>query len=467
MTIAHHNAVLKASRLRALELERRLIRILEPILKEAGRHAADRFTVMATDHLTASTLRRADVAATRRFGLTPPLGLTSALDVQSNSTMVCVKPRPDEAAALADPDGSPPETLHVTLAYLGELDGDLRAVVDALSAVAASHAPLAGVVGGYGQFGMPDGSRVGILLPDVPGLVELRVAVTEELQEHGIDYSRDHGFEAHLTVDADPEPDELEKMLPLSGSPLHFDELCLVRGDTEVYPIPLVGVPPLTAAVEPGQPPQWSAPAGDEIIDVPALVAKLRTKTDPVRQAAVKTTMTKSLAAAGLSFDVHNPLAAKVLAQSGSQIVEIADTTRLNVMRIIGASHEQGLSIPDTAKAIETGMTEAATVRATLIARTELVGAVNGASLAATTIVQNATGDSYSKSWLTAPGAHFPRHEEYDGLDGQTVNLEAYFDVGGAQMSYPGDPDGPAEEVCNCRCTVIYGDGSAGPDIEE
>jgi hypothetical protein len=67
---------------------------------------------------------------------------------------------------------------------------------------------------------------------------------------------------------------------------------------------------------------------------------------------------------------------------------------------------------------------------------------------------------------MTAPGAKFPRHEDYDGLDGQTVALDATFDVGEAQLQFPGDPDGPPEEVCNCRCTMEYS-GGGEVDAEE
>jgi hypothetical protein len=208
---------------------------------------------------------------------------------------------------------------------------------------------------------------------------------------------------------------------------------------------------PLRAAAgDPVQLPLWTEPAANEIIDVDALVATLRTKTDPVRVAVAETMMTPALEGVGLSFDVNNPLVDRMLAQSGSQITNIAETTQLNTMRVIRASYEQGLSIPDTATAIREGMKEASVARSTLIARTELVGVTNGASLAATHIVEDATGVGYNKTWLTAPGAQFPRHELYEGLDGQSVPLEGFFTVGDAEMQFPGDPAGPPDEVCNC-----------------
>lgn len=59
-------------------------------------------------------------------------------------------------------------------------------------------------------------------------------------------------------------------------------------------------------------------------------------------------------------------------------------------------------------------------------------------------------GIDVGKRWLAAldsrtRGSH--RH-----LDGETVELDAEFSNG---LKYPGDPDGPASEVYNCRCTLV------------
>jgi hypothetical protein len=136
---------------------------------------------------------------------------------------------------------------------------------------------------------------------------------------------------------------------------------------------------------------------------------------------------------------------------------------------VINVAHEQGLSIPDTAKAIRSHMTEASNVRATMIARTELAAAVNGGSLAATKIAAGVANATATKTWMTAPGAVYPRHEDYEGLDGQTVGLDELFDVGGSELQYPGDPDGDPGETINCRCTLEYSGGvsdTAGDNID-
>jgi ribosomal protein S18 acetylase RimI-like enzyme len=555
-----HNAVVKAAQKRVDDLEPRLATIIETILARAGTKAAARFQDKALRHFGASAANA---------------------DVASTSTMIALKPRPVEAAALADPDGDPPEILHVTLAYLGETDQPLQEIADALKPVAASYAPLSGVVGGYGTFDPPG---VGILLPDVRGLVETRTAVAEALLDAGINFSRDHGFLPHLTVndgnvgltnasadvggasgttarggetgrrlpDLREEPvgseragegfgatdsspsDRLDggeglpalggspasslpegpvseytthagrhelgarsdsqpgasrvfdprdalraagqsrlgdlSRLPTrsdsalagaaeevgsypesaSGAPLHFDSLHIVRGNDEEVALPLVGVRALTAAAS------WTPPYPDELIDVNALVQQILAKTDPVRRAMIEQTMTPALEQAGLSWDVSNPLTAQMLAVSASQVTNIAMTTRANLMKIIGSAYQNGLTVPQTAGLIRDGMKAASKVRSTMIARTELARAVNGGSLAATQLVASVTGQKYNKVWHTAPGARYPRHEDYAGLDGQTVPQDATFEVGGDQLQFPGDPNGEPGETINCRCTLTY-----------
>lgn len=217
-----------------------------------------------------------------------------------------------------------------------------------------------------------------------------------------------------------------------------------------------------------GDTPDWTPPFPDELIDVDALVAEILAKTEPVRTEMIKQTMTPALEQAGLSWDVTNPLTAGVLASSASQVTSIADTTRVNLMRTIGTAYKEGLSIPQTASVIQEGMADASKTRATMIARTELARAVNGGSLAATQLVSAVTGDNYEKTWLTAPGAMYPRHEDYPDLDGQTVGLEEAFQVGEDELQYPGDPAGDPGETINCRCSMNYGspEGEQTSDAE-
>lgn len=429
------NRIVQAAHGRIDVLEEKLAAVIEPVLLRAGRDAARRFeNVVASSALTAA-----------------------GPGVTATSTMIALKPTPEQAAALAVESGLPADTLHITVCYIGDVTGPLDPLVRALEPVARHHAPLSGVVGGIGRFDdYGDGTPV-ILLPDVPGLSELRVEVTEALAAAGVSYARNHGFLPHLTLLYQPDTDV--PSTAALGLPLSFGDLLIVRGDVEVVPLHLSGPPPITAAAllaAAQPPPSWHTPYPDEIIDVAALVAEIKARIDPVRLAVIETMVGGVLDEFSIDFDITNPFVATVMQQSASQVTDIADTTRLNVMRTIRASYDAGLSIPHTAQAIRAGMAEAAPERARLIARTEMVGAVNGGSLAAVNIVAQHTGVAYKKRWMTAPGAKKPRHYIYEGLNGQTRPLSGQFDVGGYPLSFPGDPAGPAHEVCNCRCALGY-----------
>lgn len=89
--------------------------------------------------------------------------------------------------------------------------------------------------------------------------------------------------------------------------------------------------------------------------------------------------------------------------------------------------------------------------RASLIARTESTGVANyGAQQAF--IAEGAE----RKMWLAASGGRTrPTHA---AASDQVVRLDSPFIVGGAAMQFPGDPNGPVEEVANCRCTMVNPD---------
>ena len=65
------------------------------------------------------------------------------------------------------------------------------------------------------------------------------------------------------------------------------------------------------------------------------------------------------------------------------------------------------------------------------------------------------------KEWLTS-GDDRVRLDHFH-VDGNIVPVEGTFAVGGSQLLHPGDPDGPPDQVINCRCLTI---ASIGPATE-
>ena len=108
----------------------------------------------------------------------------------------------------------------------------------------------------------------------------------------------------------------------------------------------------------------------------------------------------------------------------------------------------QGQTVPQLAASIAgiAAMDQRAAMKAARTAMTSAhsLGKLKGYERAA------GMGIDVEKQWLAAldsrtRGSH--RH-----LDGETVKLDAEFSNG---LKYPGDPDGPASEVYNCRCTLV------------
>ena len=58
------------------------------------------------------------------------------------------------------------------------------------------------------------------------------------------------------------------------------------------------------------------------------------------------------------------------------------------------------------------------------------------------------------REWVAAQGER--TREDHSAANGQIVSMNQPFIVGGEELMYPGDPNGSAENVINCRCIVAY-----------
>jgi len=133
----------------------------------------------------------------------------------------------------------------------------------------------------------------------------------------------------------------------------------------------------------------------------------------------------------------------------GGRISDITEVTLNRLQRSIQSGIDEGLGIEAIAERI-TRSNAVNSVRARVIARTEIIGASNaGSDLGA-----RSTGLSLQKEWISTPdGRTRPDHE---AADGQTVDMDELFIVGGEQAQYPGDPSLSAGNVIQCRCTQAY-----------
>lgn len=162
--------------------------------------------------------------------------MQSHFAVSHTGIIVTVEPTMGEKQQIVVPDGEPASMLHVTLAYLGDVETeapDRDAVVDACRDVAGWFAPLTGEVTGFGTFGPVTDEQPQIGLIDVVGLTEMRTRLVDRLGEGGVACGQHHGFTPHLTLRYGPGDIPEDRI----GMALTFDTLrCRWGGVAIAFP---------------------------------------------------------------------------------------------------------------------------------------------------------------------------------------------------------------------------------------
>lgn len=184
---------------------------------------------------------------------------------------------------------------------------------------------------------------------------------------------------------------------------------------------------------------------------ITASLGTRRSEVQPVR----KDDLLDAAITAGLpyDFDLQNPAVQQAIRDRAKRLADqVGSTTGDVITEAIDYGIENGLSMSEIASLIDqTAFGGGNASRATLIARTETIGALNQGEIDTAA----ATGVIEGKEWLTQGDARV-RETHYECESEGMIALKDPFETNG--MMYPGDPDGDAEEICNCRCTLLYYD---------
>lgn len=165
----------------------------------------------------------------------------------------------------------------------------------------------------------------------------------------------------------------------------------------------------------------------------------------------------KDLFANGTVFE-SRPFVRNWIAARANRLQNIPDEVYGLVQHVIDSGTTNGASIPDVTKQVQELFDATGSPtwknRARTVARTEVVGAYNGGLYDAfSMLVESDPETKWVKRWLaTEDHRTRPDHKE---ADGQTAPWGQPFTVGGFQMQYPHDPEGPPQQVINCRCTML------------
>jgi uncharacterized protein with gpF-like domain len=135
---------------------------------------------------------------------------------------------------------------------------------------------------------------------------------------------------------------------------------------------------------------------------------------------------------------------------------DIAWTTKRQIKAAIEAGQVEGSGVQEIAKDIRQVAPQLSALRAHVIARTETHKAANFANLE--TAINSAV--PLVKIWIPTMDERTRGNDEKDQFDHTNVPgpvaLTEPFDVSGEYLMYPGDPDGSAGNVINCRCAIGY-----------
>jgi len=146
--------------------------------------------------------------------------------------------------------------------------------------------------------------------------------------------------------------------------------------------------------------------------------------------------------------------------KAGKRITNITGTTQERIEEVVQQATTQaiseGLGIAETRNLILDTILqdykEFTPQRARLIAQTEMITASNQAAMEGA----RSTGMEFRKFWSTSGKGNSRQshvNAEQESIDKNGLREDEKFES--TDMLYPGDPEGTADEVCNCHCQLL------------
>lgn len=187
--------------------------------------------------------------------------------------------------------------------------------------------------------------------------------------------------------------------------------------------------------------------------DLPRWMREFRQTIRPVLVAITEQAAAEALddLALTLTFNVAEPAVMRFLERRAQRFAQrVNDTTWMALKASLDEGIKAGENIPQLEERVQSVMADRIKSTPETIARTEVIGAMNGGTLEAwrqSDVVR-------TKSWLAALDER--TRETHVLAHGQTVALDEDFVVGTGRGPAPGQM-GVAEEDINCRCSMKAG----------
>jgi SPP1 gp7 family putative phage head morphogenesis protein len=146
---------------------------------------------------------------------------------------------------------------------------------------------------------------------------------------------------------------------------------------------------------------------------------------------------------------VSNPLAESFLADATNRLVAIGDVVWYTARGEMLTGMQLGEGVAELRERV-VASAKVSQKRAEVIARTEVNSAMNNGAYEQMKALDVAT----VKEWIATNDSR--TRESHEEVDGEEIDGDAKFMVGGFPMAHPHDLDGPPSETINCRCTLAW-----------
>jgi uncharacterized protein with gpF-like domain len=150
--------------------------------------------------------------------------------------------------------------------------------------------------------------------------------------------------------------------------------------------------------------------------------------------------------------DFFNPwertIQAYIESTVADKVTNVLDTTKSKIKGLIDKLRAEDSTMDQIARAIKGKFDDFSRYRSFMIARTEIVGASNYASITSA----RQTGIVKKKKWVSSRDDRV--RESHEDVHGESVELEEKFSNG---LEFPGDYEaGKPSETIHCRCAISY-----------
>jgi hypothetical protein len=155
-------------------------------------------------------------------------------------------------------------------------------------------------------------------------------------------------------------------------------------------------------------------------------------------------------------WEQENKAAAKFAQRLKKLVPAMNETSADHMLRAFKRAIEQGKTPSERATLVKEVSKQAAKGeegpfsmnRAVTISRTLTTAAANGGKLEG----WKQSGLVKKKRWRAANNKR--TRKDHREANGQTIDIDKPFRVGGEKLMYPGDPAGSAKQIVKCRCTM-------------